>query len=476
MVQRMILAILLVTLAAVTVPAAEVAVLTETPVAAFTLPDGTVLKNAFVWRRNSQGLMIIHDDGQFFMNYATLPPEWRAAYLGEAEPVQEAREEAAPEEAQDTDRYKIESVLKAIPGLSVATREKLQERGISEELDRGVLVIGLMQGMLDKNQECASRCLLFLEEKGYEIKEVEREKIFEPCSYCGGDHTLSKQCRTCSGTGVCQACKDQSSALGSADKEKKSSFSNASECRACDGSAACAGCDGKGQIESPCPRCRADGMTVAREYCEAVRDKWVRHLNAMVSEAPPASILATPSVDWRKLMERLPHLQPEAIEYYFAPEYDGGMDETIVLACLMHSVAQEAFPYAKRFNLMFEVEFPESDELEIESYLRFCKPCDKTGRIQEKCTACAGSGECATCEGSGDKMGLNNWKMNCPDCDGTGECSACGGVGTLDVACTACGGTGRIVEKQRCEIRCEVLVEKLNRYFQQYQAGPAPAE
>ena len=45
---------------------ADLVVLTETPVAEFTLPDGSVLKNAFVWRRSSEGLMIVHDDGQYF--------------------------------------------------------------------------------------------------------------------------------------------------------------------------------------------------------------------------------------------------------------------------------------------------------------------------------------------------------------------------------------------------------------------------
>jgi hypothetical protein len=465
---------------AVTVPASAVVVLTETPVAEFTLPDGTVLKNAFVWRRNSQGVMIIHDDGQFFLNYTTLPAEWQAAYMGDAAPVQETVVEKAPEAGQDTDRYKIGTLLKTLPGLAEETREKLLERDISTELDQGVLVIGLMQGMLEKDQEAASRCLLFLEEKGYDIKEVGRDKIFEPCTYCGGDHILTKTCRACDGTGVCPECKSKSTGLGSLDKEEKTSFSNASVCRACDGTGKCAACGGTGKIEIPCPRCRADGQAVATEYCEAVRDKWVRNLNALVLGKPPASVITSPSVDWRKLMERFPHLQPEALEYYFSSDYDGGMDEPIVLACLMYLISQESLPAAKRFNLIFEVEFPKSDAFELENYVRRCKTCDATGHITSKCTQCDGTGECKTCGGTGDKMGLNNWKVNCPDCGGTGECAACGGTGTIDTVCAACNGTGRIVEKQRCEIRCEVLVEEMNAYFKTVQAGPenseAPAE
>ena len=70
--------------------AEEIVVLGETPVAEFTLPDGSTLKNAFVWRRSSEGLMIVHDDGQYFLNYQLLPAEWKAAYLGApAEPEKE---------------------------------------------------------------------------------------------------------------------------------------------------------------------------------------------------------------------------------------------------------------------------------------------------------------------------------------------------------------------------------------------------
>ena len=52
--------------------AGEIVVLTETPVTEFSLPDGSVLQNAYVWRRSSQGLMIMHDGGNYFLNFNLL--------------------------------------------------------------------------------------------------------------------------------------------------------------------------------------------------------------------------------------------------------------------------------------------------------------------------------------------------------------------------------------------------------------------
>ncbi|MEI6891206.1 MAG: hypothetical protein V5783_03455, partial [Pontiella sp.] len=155
-------------LSAVLASGAEIVVLTETPVKTYTLPNGSVLKNAFVWRRNSTGIMIIHDDGQHFLNYKTLPEEWRAAYLGIAvEPagVEASRgvEESDVPAPVISDRYKLESVLRRIPTLSSESVAWLLSRGGGEENRKIALTLALHQSLISGDQEKATRYFLIIE-------------------------------------------------------------------------------------------------------------------------------------------------------------------------------------------------------------------------------------------------------------------------------------------------------------------------
>lgn len=462
-------------LMATAAPAAKIVVLTEEPVAVFVLPDGSVLKNAYVWRRTSEGLMIIHDAGQYFLNYQTLPPEWKAVYLTDdttTDPVDESKPEARAEEAPGADRYKIGSVLEKVPALAEETREKLLARGGGKELDQGALVIALLQTVLDEDRENASRCILFLEERGHKIGEVERDKLFESCPFCAGDGSITRNCRACDASGACSKCKKSATTLGKRsgrDKQTMTELGNRSgqdtDCKMCEGTGECASCKGDGEVEIRCSKCRGAGKIVARIYCEVVRDKWIRQMNALVSGNPPASIMASPSMDIGSVLGELPGINTNALAFYTSPNSDGGMDTNILVACLMHTLVEKNLPVAKRFKVMLEVEYPKNGVIDIDAYLKFCRTCRSKGWCDHDCPRCGGSGDCEKCEGGGDSMKLKNWEVSCSACKGTGKCSACDGSGEIAGTCRTCKGLGRTFEQSRCEIRRELMVDELNEYY-----------
>ena len=319
----MLLALLL-ACAAAPAHAQQIVVLTEEPVAEFRLPDGSVLKNAYVWRRTYDGLLIIHDGGQYFLNYKTLPPEWQAAYTGYDGSAEETVSSTPAETVEEPtgDRYRIGEVLDHVPALAPETREKLLERGAGEEFDQAALVIALLQAVLDEEREAANRCILYLEERGYEVDEVARDTLFETCPVCRGDGTVTRKCRVCRGTGDCTKCVDPVTTMGKRSSREEQSMTELGkrsgqdhDCELCEGSGKCAKCSGDGEIEAACARCRGAGKVVARMYCEIVRDKWVRNLNARVSGSPPASIMASPTVDFMTTLAELPGLNTNALGY-----------------------------------------------------------------------------------------------------------------------------------------------------------------
>lgn len=78
--------------------------------------------------------------------------------------------------------------------------------------------------------------------------------------------------------------------------------------------------------------------------------------------------------------------------------------------------------------------------------LNVCSVCSGKGRLP--CTACAGTGRCATCQGAGRNAacpicgGAGQTVHKCPQCDGTGKCIKCDGSGQ----CIACHGSGKCFE------------------------------
>lgn len=45
------------------------------------------------------------------------------------------------------------------------------------------------------------------------------------------------------------------------------------------------------------------------------------------------------------------------------------------------------------------------------------------------CVACQGNGKCATCDGTGINVHINESEPKCKSCAGTGVCSECQGTG-----------------------------------------------
>ena len=463
----------------------DVVVLTEEPVAEFRLPDGSILKNAYVWRRTSKGIMIIHDDGQYFMNYSTLPDNWKAAYLGEGDSMEaeEAKEAVAAEEARNeaasrNDRYRISGVLKRVPSLAPETCAKLLERGAGEEYDKGALVIALLQALLDGDKESANRCILYIEELDYEVDEVARDLLLEACFVCSGSGSTSRTCMNCSGTGECPECHEPITEMGKRSTRNSETLtemgkrsSQDTDCKTCGGSGACVKCGGSGKIKLRCSKCEGSGKIVAKEYCETVRDKWVRDMNALVSGEAPASVVASPSVDIGSILEALPGIGEDATAYYKSCSYDGHMDTNLVVVCLMHSLLEEDLAKAKRFNIMLEVLYPDNEVIDIEDYLQQCERCDGKGWGKQSCGVCGGSGECPKCEGDGDSMNMSNWSVTCSACNGTGKCPKCGGTGKVNGVCRDCKGLGRVFDVPRCEIRRELLIDELNEYYRAIRSG-----
>ena len=126
----------------------EVIVLTEKPIVEFTLPDGSVLKNAFVWRRSSEGLMIIHDDGQFFLNFKLLTGNWKTAYLGESEAEGSVISVADPIVLKD--RYKLASQLNMVPGLRDEGVQWLLRKDADDESITEIMVNGPSQVYVER--------------------------------------------------------------------------------------------------------------------------------------------------------------------------------------------------------------------------------------------------------------------------------------------------------------------------------------
>jgi hypothetical protein len=458
--------------------AEEIVVLAETPVAEFALPDGSVLHNAYVWRRSSQGLMIMHDGGSYFLNFTLLPDDWKAAYLG-APAEGETGVEAEPELEEMHDKYEVATLIEQIPDLNAVARSVLLGKDISVDLDKGVLTLGLLQSLLVNERDAAKRFFILIEEKEYEIDGIALEQLFNSCVNCAGDGQLDKNCTMCSGSGQCLKCDGQGvrnsgiTSSKNAEKSKKSrknkktsdSSKSGMHCTTCRGTGTCLSCKGEGMLTPSCPECRGAGKLVAQDYCEIMRDKLVREINASSTNGKMAAVTSSSSTDFGKVLAELPKLTPEAQSFYLSNAYAGEMDTNILVACVIHSLLSDHLEEAKRFDLMSHIEFSSDEVLDVEKYLKPCGKCETTGRIERDCRSCDGSGKCDRCEGSGKrKQEIGDDRIHCTTCRGSGKCGSCSGVGKLKPQCRACKGRGRILERQRTEIKLGLLVDELNAF------------
>lgn len=454
--------VVLMLLGALQCGASEVVVLTETPVPEFSLPDGSVLTNAYAWRRDSRGIMIMHDGGSYFLNFALLPDDWKAVYLDppvENQGVVEKPVDPKPEKVPVRDRYKATAVLEEIPDLDPAARVLLLSADGSGELDQKILMLGVLHNLLEGNRDEARRFALIIEEKEYELEEVDIKRLFQKCSNCGGDGHMDKTCKTCEGSGLCDRCEGEGAS--------KSSFDDSQlDCTACRGNGKCPRCKGAGEFRPPCPKCKAAGKLVDLPYCEILRDHMVRTINAEATPDRWSVLTSSASSHMDKVLPKISGLKESAQAFYLSEAYAGGMDADLVVACLMHSLLKEDFKEAERFHKMLEVLFPKADVLEIDKYLKPCANCASTGRIEKDCRNCSGSGGCNRCNGTGQRtLEIDASKIHCTTCRGTGECTSCRGLRVFRLKCKTCDGRGNVRALQRIEIKLGLVVDRLNEFY-----------
>jgi hypothetical protein len=434
----------------------EIVVLGDTPVAEFTLPDGSVLKNAFVWRRSSEGLMIVHDDGQVFLNFSLLPDDWKAAYLGDAA----VAEDEGPQEVYELyDPYKLKPILDAAPNLIPQGSDFVLRKGADAVSSQYALALGILQSLLSGDLDNAKRLILVVEEKGVEIEGVDRDSLFVECDACHGEGRVEVECKTCNGTGKCPKCEgtgERDSALG------KGSV----HCTACRGTGKCPDCDGVGSFSSVCRVCRGRGKLLQKQYCKVKRDYFVYQINALANPVEVGSILLSDRERVVNVLKGVPGIDREAVAYYSSEAYTGGMDSNILVACIMESLLNKNLEDAKRFLMIVETHYGDQ-VLAIDTYLQRCETCNGTGVIERECPDCEGSGKCPRCGGDGERdTDFRDRTIPCTTCRGTGKCVRCGGAGFLTVRCPTCEGLGRTMDKARAEVRLQLMVEELNRYYQ----------
>lgn len=249
MVRGIILAVLMAVLPVFS--AEEIVVLTETPVAEFTLPDGSVLKNAFVFRRSAEGLMVVHDDGQYFLNFKLLPDEWRMAYG-----VSQDLERADVSSGKRFDQYLVFPVLERIEGLPHPTVAFLESERYDGSADGLLLAACALQSLLDGKLDKAVRLQAILDER-FPAAGVQRiESFYAACETCGGKGTYTNACPECGGTGTCPRC------AGVGERKTDMSDDKTIHCTTCRGTGKCQKCQGTGKLVFQCIPCKGRGKAL----------------------------------------------------------------------------------------------------------------------------------------------------------------------------------------------------------------------
>lgn len=457
MIRFALVALVTALLAVTSVRASEIPVLGNEPVAEFTLPDGSVLKNAFVWRRSSEGLMIVHDDGQYFLNFQLLPDEWRAAYLGTPDNAGEDSGAAAP--IYDiSDSHELQPILERVPELKPEAVQYVLRVGADDVSVQSALALGLLQSLLDGRAGDSKRLLLLIEEMGLEIDGVSREELSDGCAVCAGSGRVEIPCKSCNGTGKCIRCNGEG--------ERKTGLGDGTiHCTTCRGTGQCPDCAGEGGTSEVCKACRGRGQLLKRTYCAARRDLLVRTVNQAALPELAASVVETDRARIIQSLFSVPGLENGAVHFYDSDLYDGSLDDRILIICLMQALLNNDMEQAERFHLSISLNLGE-DVLDITRYVGPCETCASTGVFEVDCSVCAGSGDCVKCGGDGEQDAeFLNKTVPCAACRGTGKCPACIGAGTKKLRCPACGGTGRRIERERAETQRKLLTDELNRYY-----------
>ena len=255
---------------------AAITVLTDEPVAKFTLPDGTVLKNAYAWKRNSEGIMIIHDDGQFFLNFKTLPDDWREAYA-----IDESVEQVIPGAPKRVDQYSIYPILRRVPGVASKAVTFIESEKYQGDYDAELLSLCSLQALQDGNTDEAARLVALSMKKFPKFSAVDLSLYLVPCENCGGSGILVRACPECEGTGTCPKCN------GTGEIESQFTFkADPLRCVDCRGEGKCSRCQGSGTLNYSCTVCQGKGRILMRDKLKEEIALQAARLNTFYENRP----------------------------------------------------------------------------------------------------------------------------------------------------------------------------------------------
>jgi len=121
------------------------------------------------------------------------------------------------------------------------------------------------------------------------------------------------------------------------------------------------------------------------------------------------------------------------------------------LGCLYTKQTQEANSVAAYLKKNFP-SHPSTAWLSDGSLRDTCGKCEGSGKVEQPCTYCGGSGECRTCRGQGSRdvpTFSGSEYRKCGTCNGTGKCTHCSGTGKTRTTCPACGGSGGSISQAK---------------------------
>jgi len=235
--------------------AAGIVVLTEKPVSLFRLPTGEVFTNAYAFKRSSSGMMVIHDGGSFWLNYKTLPGDWRQAYMGTGITAQ-----LTPPSPVHPKTPSCEDKLKGFPE-SVKNYVKSPE--YHGELDDKILTVLLLRSVIDRDIAQIKQLKKELDEKYPYSPYAGKDGLlilFKSCKTCKGTGRVTVKCKTCGGSGKCPTC-------GGDGKRDVGIGNDTIYCTKCRGTGLCPDCKGSGGHRRRCPVCKGKGRILDRQKC-----------------------------------------------------------------------------------------------------------------------------------------------------------------------------------------------------------------
>lgn len=273
--KRWLLIVLLLGMFVVPMRAAEIVVLTEEPVPEFTFPDGSVVSNAYAFHPTSQGLMVIHDGGSRYLDFAMFPNDWRAAYE-----VSDDVEQSSFVMSSGKDPYEIHFIIDDVEGLKNARRSFFKSTNYEGAEDEALLAACALQCMLDKDWDEAARLEKLLRKEFPKTKFVALKTYIKICEACQGKGVRVYTCEACKGTGTCPYC----DGTGEIASQFVVNPPPPQRCVSCRATGKCSECNGTGKISSVCPQCQRRGKVADTKVVEKALAVYVKQLNGAPKE------------------------------------------------------------------------------------------------------------------------------------------------------------------------------------------------